>query len=259
MTRSFQCGNGGALIGYLYDECTDTERAAMAAHLAECDICREEFAALQDTRAELAVWTPPDAQLGFKVVAESPGEVAAYPPDGAVTTPVRQAWWSRPMPAWAQVAAALVLFSAGLSLGVLRGASGSANAVAGAPAGAGVAASAGGATPVSARDLAELERRLRAELAETHPASAPVSAPQARSEAQLLEQVRALIRESEQRQQRELTLRTAEVVRDFDVQRRGDLSRIERTFGQMEGTTGVQVEQQRQMLDYLMRVSQPQP
>jgi hypothetical protein len=72
----------------------------------------------------------------------------------------------------------------------------------------------------------------------------------------MLARVRALIQESEERQQRELALRTTEIVRDFDAQRRGDLVKIERTFGQMEGTTGVQVEQQRQMLNYLMRVSQ---
>jgi hypothetical protein len=65
-----------------------------------------------------------------------------------------------------------------------------------------------------------------------------------------------MIQESEQRQQRELALRTAEVVRDFDAQRSVDLTRIERTLGQMDGTTGVEVEQQRQMLNYLMRVSQ---
>jgi hypothetical protein len=45
-------------------------------------------------------------------------------------------------------------------------------------------------------------------------------------------------------------------VRDFDAQRRVDLTKIERTLGQMDGTTGVEVEQQRQMLNYLMRVSQ---
>ena len=75
-------------------------------------------------------------------------------------------------------------------------------------------------------------------------------------DAQMLERVRAMIQDSEQRQQRELALRTAEVVRDFDAQRRVDLTRIERTLGQMDGTTGVEVEQQRQMLNYLMRVSQ---
>ncbi len=82
--------------------------------------------------------------------------------------------------------------------------------------------------------------------------SAPVSA----GDTQILERVRALIQDSEQRQQRELALRTAEIVRDFDAQRQGDLTRIERAMGQMDGTTGVEVAQQRQMLNYLMRVSQ---
>ena len=80
-----------------------------------------------------------------------------------------------------------------------------------------------------------------------------VAAP---GDARILERVRAMIQDSEQRQQRELALRTAEVVRDFDAQRRDDLTRIERTMGQMDGTTGVEVAQQRQMLNYLMRVSQ---
>ena len=75
-------------------------------------------------------------------------------------------------------------------------------------------------------------------------------------DAQIFERVRAMVQESEQRQQRELALRTAEIVRDFDAQRQGDLARIERAMGQMDGTTGVEVAQQRQMLNYLMRVSQ---
>ena len=68
--------------------------------------------------------------------------------------------------------------------------------------------------------------------------------------------MRALIEESEQRQQRELALRTAQVVRDFDSQRRVDLAQIQRSFGQIEGLTGAEVREQRQMLDYLMRVSE---
>ncbi len=85
-------------------------------------------------------------------------------------------------------------------------------------------------------------------------ASQPVAATPA--DARVLERVRAMIDESEQRQRRELALRTTEVVRDFDAQRNDDLVRIERTLGQMDGTTGVEVAQQRQMLNYLMRVSQ---
>jgi len=76
------------------------------------------------------------------------------------------------------------------------------------------------------------------------------------ADARILEQVRAMINESEQRQSRELGRRTTEVVRDFDAQRSDDLARIERTIGQMDATTGVEVAQQRQMVNYLMRVSQ---
>jgi hypothetical protein len=65
-----------------------------------------------------------------------------------------------------------------------------------------------------------------------------------------------MIDDSEQRQQRELALRTTALVRDFDAQRNDDIARIERTIGQMDGTTGAEVAQQRQVLNYLMRVSQ---
>ena len=107
---------------------------------------------------------------------------------------------------------------------------------------------------VTPADLVALEQRLRTEIAQsqvTHPTSgsgtpAPV----------LMDRVRAMIDESEQRQQKELAIRTAEMMRDFDTQRRVDLTRIERTLGQIDGTTGAEVEQQRQLLNYLMRVSQ---
>jgi hypothetical protein len=76
------------------------------------------------------------------------------------------------------------------------------------------------------------------------------------SEDQLLARVRTLIEESALRQRRELALRTAQIVRDFDAQRRVDLAQIQSTFGQIEGLTGAEVREQRQMLDYLIRVSQ---
>jgi hypothetical protein len=158
------------------------------------------------------------------------------------------------MPAWAQAAAAALIFSVGLGLGAFR---------ASAPTGAADSASASiaPAAGVSPADLAALERRLRSEMAQARPTAAATAAtagPSADHDA-LLRQVQNLVRESEQRQEQELALRTAAIVRDFDIQRRGDLARIEQTFGRMEGTTGVQVEQQRQVLNYLMRVAQRQP
>jgi hypothetical protein len=98
---------------------------------------------------------------------------------------------------------------------------------------------------------------LRAEISRIPVATALVDevAPAA-SEEQILGRVRTLIEESERRQQRELALRTAQVVRDFDSQRQADLAQIQSSFGQIEGLTGAEVREQRQMLDYLIRVSQ---
>lgn len=188
-------------------------------------------------------WHPPDVRLGFLVAGQSA--------PAAVLRPAR--WWRQPLPAWAQAAAAVVLFGAGVGLGVWRGSGG----LAAVPPSAESAAPIGQDAPVSVADLQALEERLKAELLASRGSPQSVSTDVSRqSDDVLLQQVRSLIRESELRQRRELALRTAELVKDVDAQRRGDLARIERTFGQMEGTTGVQVEQQRQLLNYLMRVSQ---
>lgn len=251
MTARFECGDDVALMEYAYGETDSQTSAVIAAHMVTCSMCADEVQAVENTREGLRAWTPPDVALGFQVTSTLPAPVLR---------PAR--WWRQPLPAWAHAAAAVVLFGAGMGLGALRGA---------APAVTTQISPATQGTVVSASDLAALEARLREELARAVDAqarasveSAPVAAsatstlPAVEREA-LLRQVRGLISESERRQQQELALRTAEVVRDVDVQRRGDLARIERTFGQMEGTTGVQVEQQRQLLNYLMRVSQRQP
>lgn len=247
MTVTFNCGDNEALLGYMYDECDSGERAAIAAHVATCATCAGELAALGATREGLAAWSPPDVPLGFRIVSEPATDIRL-----AHRSAEREGgWWQRPMPAWAQVAAAAMIFGAGLGLGALRGAGNTA------PAGVTAAA-----TPVSTQDLRVLEQRLRAEMQQARPAATTAAAPATAAplasagNGLTVEQVRSLIAESEQRQQRELTLRTAEVIRDFDTQRRGDLARIQQTFGRLEGTTGAEAEQQRQMLNYLMRVSQ---
>ncbi len=251
MTVKIQCGNDVALVEYLYDDGDPQEAAAVAAHVATCAACADEVRALQVTREELLAWSPPAVALGFQMTAAAP----AAPSD--VLRSAR--WWQQPLPAWGQVAAAVVLFGAGATLGALRTTGGApattATVAAAAPSGVGATSA---ATPVSARDLSALEERLRSEMMQRTTTAPRVVASRQDDEA-ILQQVRTLIRESERRQQQELTLRTAELVKDVDMQRRGDLARIERTFGQMEGTTGVQVEQQRQLLNYLMRVSQKQP
>lgn len=239
MSETFTCGDHGALMSYLYDECAPGERRTISAHVAICSACAEELTALGATREQLAVWTPPDAQLGFRIVSEAP--------PAKVLRPAR--WWQQPVPAWAQAAAAAVIFGIGLTLGA-RGIDRETGSAALQPGATAVSTS---AAAVTRADLAALEQRLRSELVQAQPTPAAATGP---AEARLLERVRGLIDESEQRQRRELVLRTAELVRDFNAQRNDDLVRIERTLGQMDGTTTLEVAQQRQMLNYLMRVSQ---
>jgi hypothetical protein len=84
----------------------------------------------------------------------------------------RSSWWREPLPAWAQVAAAVLIFAAGLTAGALGGASGSETAAV-APASPMPAQApeqvesrqslaVPSAPAVSVADLARLEQRLRA-------------------------------------------------------------------------------------------------
>ena len=259
MTVEFKCGDPAGLAGYLYDECDAAERAAIEAHLAVCPGCASELTALGATRTALASWAPPDAKLGFTITSTDEGSDRHRGPlfDSAQRRPVQ--WWNHPLPAWAQAAAAMLIFAAGLVAGMR------ANGMA--PARVPTAASAPPAvssSTVSANDLADVERRLRAEMSAIRAVARPgaeqanrgqtstARQPQASDDA-VLQRVRALLAQSEERQQRELAVRLAQVLRDVDTQRRVDLMRIEQTFGQMEGFTRPELANQRQMINYLIQ------
>ena len=77
-------------------------------------------------------------------------------------------------------------------------------------------------------------------------------------DAEMLRRVRALLDESERRQQRELALRVAEVLRDVNAQRQADLVKIDRSLGVVQNNLGVEVMKQRQSLNLLYRASQRQ-
>jgi hypothetical protein len=245
MSHQYTCGElqgdrSDALVAYLYDECDPAEREAIEAHLSLCASCTDTVAALQATRAHLKAWTPPEAELGFQIVKQPAVSRAAH-------------WWQQPLPAWAQMAAAALIFAIGAGVGASfqpPASSSPAPVVATAPVAAPDAA--------TARDLAALEDRMRRELAAVRRSSDARSAttvnPARVDSDELLQRVRSIIAESEQRQQRELAFRLAQVVRDIDSQRRFDLARIERTFGRMEGATGAELADQRRAIN-LMRVS----
>ncbi len=240
MSQSFRCGDPEALVGYLYEEDSPDERRAAEAHLAACASCAREVAGLGGARSRLATWQPPIESLDFQVTRR---------PTGAA--PVVVPWWRQPMPAWMQAAAAVLVFGAGMAVGGRQPAPASP-----VPAATTAEASAPAAVPASASDLAGLETRLRSEIAQlkasqAQPAAVVHRVDQDQDQA-MLRRVQTLIGESEERQRRELALRTAEVVRDLDAQRRADLTRVQQTMGQIEGSTGAELRQQRELWNFLM-------
>jgi hypothetical protein len=262
MSENFRCGDPEALITYLYDEGDTAEREAIAAHVMRCPSCTDEIESLRSTRVTLSAWSPPDASLGFRVTR------ADERPEPVVLRPA--AWWRQPLPAWAQAAAAVLIFAAGMTLGGVRQPApaapvAEATRVAAPPAGAAPASARNevvSPTPaqaaVSRDELVRLEQRLRALEASgaaamrTQTVASRVSA----DDRALLQQVQALIDASEERQRRENITLVGRVVNDLDLQRRVDLRQIEDRFGRLHDTTGVALRQQNDAVNYLMRVSQ---
>jgi hypothetical protein len=252
MMMNVRCQDKERLIAYLYDDQSAEERDRVEAHLAECRVCAQEIAELRGVREQLTEWRAPDADLGFRIVKEPPA------------APARQRSW---VPAWAALpAAAIVVLAVSAAVAnvevrydatgvTLRTGWSQRTQVRSGP---GASQSTGASmTAASAEDqrwraeLAELERRLRAEFASAGHTATSV-APATPKGGDLLKQVRALVAESEERQQRELALRFAQLVHEVDSQRRADLVQIEQNLGQIEGLTA----QQSEMMQYLVRVSQ---
>ena len=123
--------------------------------------------------------------------------------------------------------------------------------------GVNVAASSADAKAPWKADLDALEQQLTAEMrsARTTAASAQSTAVRP-ADADLVRRVRALIDESEKRQQRELALRVAEVLRDVNVQRQADLAKVNRALGAVENNLGVEVLKTRQQVNLMYRASQ---
>jgi hypothetical protein len=217
-------------------------------------------ASLRAVREDMGAWTPPETVLDFRIVRDP--------------EPVKSRWgWMSTMPAWAQLAAASLVIgvAAGLSgLDVQYGKDGFTvrtgwNRQAELrQAGAASLTSAGGEDAPWRADLAALQEQMRSEFRQpvASQAAAPVSTAagggRAMSDEEWMARVKQLIEASETRTQREMALRMAEVVRDMDTQRRADLRRVADGLGVLEGRTGAVTAQQREMMNYLMRVSQKQ-
>lgn len=261
MSCTYGSDRDEALVAYLYDdgETSLAERSRFDDHLTTCSRCQADLASLRGVRRQLTHWSPPNFVSGLQPSALSPQP---------------SAWW-REIPAWAQVAAALLFLgvSAGIAnldvhydqtgLTVKTGWSGRSDG----SGGSAVAQNSSATAAPWKADIAALESELKSQLRATQTAA---PAPAARvvqtsassaSDAEVTRRVRALVEESEKRQQRELALRIAELLRDVNAQRQADLVKIDRTLGVVQNSVGIEVMKNRQQLnqmDLLYRASQRQ-
>jgi hypothetical protein len=226
--------NEDALLDYLYDEGEPAERIRIASHLQECAACSVAVLELQSVRGLLKEWTPPAATLGYAVVQT--------PVPASQPTPPRMA--ARTFPRWAQAAAAVALFVGGMAASQLQIEFGNGALTVRSRAIAPEAADA--AVMHSGTDILLAPRFTADRSASFRPVSTD----------EIVQQVKALINQSETRQQRELALRLSDVVHDFDTQRQADMRRVDQNLGQLEGQTGEEVARQRELLNSLVKVSQ---
>jgi hypothetical protein len=252
MSELFRCDDKDTLTSYLYDEIDPVIRRRVEEHLKTCAACASEVAALQGVRVDLAQWTPPEPQLEFAIVSKHESRQPRLVPPAA--------WWSG-VPVWARAAAAVLVIAAGFGIANVQVTSGP----------EGTVVRTGWMAPSSAQPvtvdnanadwkpaLAALAAELRSEM--SHPRSTPPAAVAAASRPNddIMRVVQAMIAQSESRQRQELALRLTQFNRDVNVQRSADLVKIDQMLGTLDGRTGAMDARQRQLLNYIQRVSNPQ-
>ena len=257
------------LVSYLYDDLAAGDRAAFESHLRACAACRDELNALRGVRADLISWTPPQPDFGFRVVREPK----------VVPMPARswRAWYT---PAAGLAAAAVLVLAAASAIArveIHRGPDGvtvrtgwSASAPARVDAGSG---SFGGtrsqptenvspasSSPNAAVDpalVAAIVRRLDALEASARESSnvrnASMSARLA--DAELFKRMREIVAQSESKQQGEMALRIAQVIRDVDAQRVADLSQIQQGMRGIQRTVNDEAIGHRELTNYILTSS----
>ncbi|HYM24196.1 MAG TPA: hypothetical protein VEU08_13350, partial [Vicinamibacterales bacterium] len=196
--------------------------------------CRTELKALGGVRQQLARWNPPEPQIQPSAAGhQSAGDTR---------------WWKQ-VPAWAQVAAALLFLgvSAGVAnLDVHYGSNGLSVRTGWMAAPANDAGARTASTAVTHDELVSLEQHLRSEMRPA--ASVPtVDARPAADDGR----TRAMIAESERRQKSEFALQLAKVVREFESERQGDLVTIDHNLSVLWGGTMTVDQQQRALTNYV--------
>jgi Putative zinc-finger len=236
--RIDMCDSKELLVSFLYDEIDPVAKRSFQKHLATCGECRDELAELGATRAQIATWTPPDADLGFRIIREA-------------ESPKRQ--WFQWSPAWGFAAAAVVLLSISAAIANLHISYGSDGLI--------VRTGWNHATETQADVTAvdwkakaeELDRRvLDLERAQSQPSVVRTASGSDLSE----QRVREIVGQSETRQQRLVSARLADMMREYDAQRRLDLVAIGQGMTRLQTSSGADLKQTRDLLQrYLVRTA----
>jgi len=241
--------NHDALLDYLYEEGDPAERLKIARHLQECAACSVAVLEFQNVRGMLRYWTPPGSALGFRVVQDaafSPASVASPTPSAAVNQGARSGAWLAWLPAtsrripWRQATAAALLFVAGMAVSQVTVDHEDGRIFVSGRAG----------MPATNARASSIMLPPEADLARPKPGATPQPQPVPADRYPvdtelLLQRVRSMIDQSEQRQQRELALRLSQVTREVDTQHQADLLRIQQDFGHQQEAT----------MEYLVRTS----
>jgi hypothetical protein len=252
------CDSKELIVGLLYDELTNAERKELQAHLAVCSECSAEVEGLRSTRTYLALWSPPEPDLGFRMIRGGSAPVEALP------RPRRLA------PLFALAAAAVIVLAAAAAIAnveihyssdgvtVRTGWADRTQIQAegpGAPAARPVRSSMADGEPDA---LADLDRRVR-----TIEASVPNSTTALQltrqqirmSDAQLLRQVRQMLSEAQAQQKTAFAHQMLQVVRDVQQQHMSDIALLQQGLEQYQGVTNAEIATSRDMFNQWIRAS----
>ena len=259
------CDKQELIVGYVYDELSRADQAALEGHLATCGGCRVEVEELRATRGYLASWKPPEPDLGFRVIRGGSAPAVALPRRFALA------------PAFAFAAAAVVVLAVAAAIAnvevrysgdgvtVRTGWAGTSAtdtpavvrpdvALAAEHSGSSGQAAAGGLGDFAELDLRlrEIEAVLKTPAAGAGPVQMAASATsQQMSDAEMLRRVRQIVTEAEQRQETAVAQLLLQVVRDF----RTDIALMQQGLGTYQGMTNAEIAQNREMVNQLVRAA----
>jgi hypothetical protein len=245
------CDSKELLVAFLYDELDPSTKRTFEAHIASCIECRDEIADLRATRGQIAMWTPPEPDLGFRIVR---GAAAPAPP-------LR----FRIAPAWGLAAAALLVLAVGAAIANLEVRYDAAGLSVRTGWQHGVA-SPTAAPQSTAADVANvdwkaqaeaLDRRLRdlEQSVAARPHSVQSASATDASDDEVAQRLRDIVNQSETRQQRLVAARLAELTRNIDAQRKLDLAVIDQGMTRLQNTSGAEVKQYRDAIQRLYRAT----